>query len=49
LVAEHWFYLYIVWFYPLLLVALSGTGTTRPNPAAPGPSPARSTPPAPTR
>jgi hypothetical protein len=23
LVAEHWFYLYIVWFYPLLLVALA--------------------------
>jgi hypothetical protein len=28
LTAEHWFYLYIVWFYPLLLVALvlSGKG-----------------------
>jgi Glycosyltransferase family 87 len=23
LAAEHWFYLYIVWFYPLLLVAMS--------------------------
>ena len=23
LTAEHWFYLYIVWFYPLLLVAIS--------------------------
>ncbi|HET8862382.1 MAG TPA: hypothetical protein VFM94_03930 [Solirubrobacterales bacterium] len=23
LTAEHWFYLYIVWFYPLLLVAMS--------------------------
>jgi hypothetical protein len=25
-VAEHWFYLYIVWFYPLLLVALATVG-----------------------
>ncbi|HEY5815705.1 MAG TPA: hypothetical protein VIS95_05130 [Solirubrobacterales bacterium] len=24
LTAQHWFYLYIVWFYPLFLVALSG-------------------------
>ncbi len=23
LTAQHWFYLYIVWFYPLLLVAIS--------------------------
>jgi hypothetical protein len=26
LTAEHWFYLYIVWFYPLLLVALAAGG-----------------------
>ena len=26
LAAEHWFYLYIVWFYPLLLVALTAVG-----------------------
>ncbi|HWM54414.1 MAG TPA: hypothetical protein VNO20_03395 [Solirubrobacterales bacterium] len=26
LTAEHWFYLYIVWFYPLLLVALAAVG-----------------------
>ncbi len=26
LTAEHWFYLYIVWFYPLLLVAIAGSG-----------------------
>jgi hypothetical protein len=26
LAAEHWFYLYIVWFYPLLLVALAADG-----------------------
>lgn len=25
LTAEHWFYLYIAWFYPLLLVALTAT------------------------
>ena len=40
LTAQHWFYLYIVWFYPLLLVAMAyGDGA--------GPSPARSSPPAP--
>jgi hypothetical protein len=37
LAAQHWFYLYIVWFFPLLLVALA---TISPEPA---PSPARST------
>ncbi len=26
LTAQHWFYLYIVWFYPLLLVALAAMG-----------------------
>jgi len=32
LTAEHWFYLYIVWFYPLLLVAICcvGDGGERP-------------------
>jgi len=32
LTAEHWFYLYIVWFYPLLLVAICcvGDGVERP-------------------
>jgi hypothetical protein len=39
LTAQHWFYLYIVWFYPLLLVAMATSGR--------GPSPARSSPPAP--
>ena len=43
LAAEHWFYLYIVWFYPLLLVALA---TVTPERAS---SPARSSPPAPRR
>jgi hypothetical protein len=27
LTAQHWFYLYIVWFYPLLLVGLAGVST----------------------
>jgi hypothetical protein len=39
LVAQHWFYLYVVWFYPLLLVAMAT--------AAPAPSPARSSRPGP--
>jgi hypothetical protein len=40
LTMQHWFYLYIVWFYPLLLVAM----------AAPlGPSPARTSRPVPSR
>ena len=26
LTAQHWFYLYIVWFYPLLLVAMTASG-----------------------
>jgi hypothetical protein len=29
LTAQHWFYLYIVWFYPLLLVALSSQEPSR--------------------
>jgi hypothetical protein len=29
LTAQHWFYLYIVWFYPLLLVALSSREDSR--------------------
>jgi Glycosyltransferase family 87 len=43
LTAQHWFYLYIVWFFPLLLVALATAARE------PGPSPARSSPPAPRR
>ena len=55
---HHWFYLYIVWFYPLLLVALAllerdgdpGAGEEQLSPAAePAPSPARSGRPAPAR
>ena len=41
---KHWFYLYIPWFYPLLLVALAA-GALRREPA-PEPEPARSNPPA---
>ncbi len=40
LAAEHWFYLYVVWFFPLVLVAIA---------AEQGPSPARSSSPAPAR
>lgn len=42
LTMQHWFYLYIVWFYPLLLVAFTAV-------AEPEPSPARTSPPAPSR
>ncbi|HYC82442.1 MAG TPA: glycosyltransferase 87 family protein [Solirubrobacterales bacterium] len=60
LTLHHWFYLYIVWFYPLLLVALAllerapgakpgGGPALNPTAAAPAPSPARSGPPAPAR
>ncbi len=41
---KHWFYLYIPWFYPLLLVALATTAV-RPE-GEPGPSAERSSPPA---
>ena len=35
LTLHHWFYLYIVWFYPLLLIALAASPaeTSRPDPA----------------
>jgi hypothetical protein len=46
LTLHHWFYLYIVWFYPLLLVALA---MLSPSAEAPGPSPARTSRPAPAR
>jgi hypothetical protein len=57
LTLHHWFYLYIVWFFPLLLVALAllertdeEPGAAAVSPAAePAPSPARSGPPAPAR
>jgi hypothetical protein len=43
LTAQHWFYLYIVWFFPLLLVALATAAMET------GPSPGRSSQPAPRR
>jgi hypothetical protein len=58
---HHWFYLYIVWFFPLMLIALCLLEPSeepgedeeprlvrRLRRRAPGPSPARSTPPVPT-
>ncbi len=44
LTAEHWFYLYIVWFYPLLLVAMTflnreGRGSPEPADTQSGRSP----------
>jgi hypothetical protein len=39
LTVTHWFYLYLVWFLPLLLIAVLG----RPGVTAPGEAPARST------
>jgi hypothetical protein len=46
--AQHWFYLYVVWFYPLLLVALAPGGEAAPEASQEGPGaiPAESTPPA---
>ncbi|MBS1878332.1 MAG: DUF2029 domain-containing protein [Actinobacteria bacterium] len=60
LTLHHWFYLYIVWFYPLLLVALAllerepggggeGDAGRLSSGAEPAPSPARSGRPAPAR
>jgi len=56
LTAQHWFYLYIVWFYPLLLVALMAAEGGEGYPtlpvrgrSEPAPSHARSSQPAPAR
>jgi hypothetical protein len=51
LTLQHWFYLYIVWFYPLLLVALALLESPRqsPGPEEPEPSPARRSQPVPAR
>ncbi len=46
LTMQHWFYLYIVWFYPLLLIALAAT---KPEAEEREPSPARTSRPAPAR
>ena len=44
LTVTHWFYLYIVWFLPLLLVALLARPGVRAPDAAPARSPARAVP-----
>jgi hypothetical protein len=50
LTLHHWFYLYIVWFYPLLLVALAAVEERLPTPGPePASSPARTSQPAPAR
>jgi hypothetical protein len=43
LTLHHWFYLYIVWFYPLFLVSLATIerGVPSPTPPTPEPSPAQ--------
>ncbi|HWC07950.1 MAG TPA: PepSY domain-containing protein [Solirubrobacterales bacterium] len=49
---KHWFYLYIDWFYPLLLVALAAlpaAAGSRKQEEEPEPSPARTSRPAPVR
>ena len=45
LTMQHWFYLYIVWFFPLLLVALATVSVRRGE--VPEPSPARTSRPVP--
>jgi hypothetical protein len=37
LTADHWFYLYIVWFLPCLLAALATARPERPAPRRPEP------------
>jgi hypothetical protein len=48
LTMQHWFYLYIVWFYPLLLIALAAL-TIKSGAEEREPSPARTSQPAPAR
>jgi len=47
LTLHHWFYLYVVWFYPLLLVALAALEEATSPPAEPASSPARKSQPTP--
>ncbi|HET7508755.1 MAG TPA: hypothetical protein VFJ65_00760, partial [Solirubrobacterales bacterium] len=48
LTLHHWFYLYIVWWFPLLLVAMAALDSPRPRPPPqPAPAPARTSQPAP--
>jgi hypothetical protein len=46
LTMHHWFYLYIVWFYPLLLLAMATVSPTS-SAEEPGPSPELSSQPVP--
>ena len=41
LAASHWFYLYIVWFVPLVLVALLAAHRVQPRREPPAPAPER--------
>jgi hypothetical protein len=47
LTLHHWFYLYIVWWFPLLLVALVGLEKPRPTASPQAPSPAQTNQPVP--
>ena len=47
LTMHHWFYLYIVWFYPLLLVAMAAVTSREPRRRRREPAPARSSRPVP--
>jgi hypothetical protein len=48
LTLHHWFYLYVVWWFPLLLVAMAALESPRARPPAqPAPAPARTSRPAP--
>ncbi len=54
LTLHHWFYLYVVWWFPLLLVALAAlesreSRSVSPRRTKPAPSPARTSRPAPAR
>jgi hypothetical protein len=47
LTLHHWFYLYVVWWFPLLLVALAGIEESRATDPQPEPAPARTSQPVP--
>ena len=47
LTLHHWFYLYVTWWYPLLLVAVAAVGVTAAPAREPEPTAARSSRPAP--
>jgi Glycosyltransferase family 87 len=49
LTMHHWFYLYIVWFFPLFLIGIAALPARTATAPAPEPSPARRSQPAPAR